>query len=100
MRVESNYSNVITTLYDWLKNIVSLFKPIGSKTKANRDLRASIFPRFEEVTLIATNSDWFIALFASVVNGQSNYRDFRMTWKTKRTRKHNSTVNIKTLIGT
>ena len=34
-----------------------------------------IFPRFEQVTgnLTAENSDWFAALFASVVIGRSNY---------------------------
>ena len=34
----------ITTLCDWLKNLMSLPRPIRSLTKTNRDLLARVFP--------------------------------------------------------
>ena len=39
-----------TTLHDWLKKLVPLFRPIRSKTKTNRDASACIFPRFASPT--------------------------------------------------
>ena len=49
------------------------------KTKTNRDLLARIFPRLVTATHISSNSDWLIALFASVMIGQSNYFGFGST---------------------
>ena len=45
-----NYSIVIATLSDWLKNLVPEFQPMKSKTKTNRTLYAQFFPRFKQVT--------------------------------------------------
>ena len=39
-----------TTLRDWLKRFAPLFYPIRSKTKANCDALACIFPRFASAT--------------------------------------------------
>ena len=44
---------------------------MSSKTQTNRDLPACVFPSLEPFTGISSNSDWFIALFASVVIGQN-----------------------------
>ena len=43
-----------------------------SKTQSNHDLRACIFPRLEPLTFGASSSDWFFALFTSVLIGQRN----------------------------
>ena len=50
MTVKSNYVIAITTLSDWLKRLAPVFQPMRSKTKTNRTLYASFFPRFERVT--------------------------------------------------
>ena len=42
----------IATLCDWLKNLAPLPRPIRSKTKTNRDLLASVFPRLARATCI------------------------------------------------
>ena len=60
--------------------LAPLSQPIRSKTrKTNRELHARIFPRFMPSHVIASNSDWFFALFASVVIGQSNCFGFDFT---------------------
>ena len=46
MNVESNYSNAITTVSDWLK----VFQLMRSKTKTKHTLYARFFPRFEKAT--------------------------------------------------
>ena len=69
MTVESNYVIAIATLSDWLKRLAPVFQPKRGKTKTNRTMYVLFFPRFERVT---SNCDWFIALPASVVIGQSN----------------------------
>ena len=50
MTVESNYVIVIAALTDWLKRLAPVFQPMRSKTKANRAMYASFFPRFEQVS--------------------------------------------------
>ena len=50
MTVESNYVIAIATLSDWFKRLAPVFQPMRSKTKTNRTLYASFFPRFEHVT--------------------------------------------------
>ena len=50
MTVESNYVIAIAALSDWLKRLTPVFQPMRSKTKTNRTLYASFFPRFERVT--------------------------------------------------
>ena len=71
MTVDSNHVIAIATLIDWPKSLAPFFQPMRSKT--NRTSYARFFPRFEQVTVIANSSDWFIALFALVVIGRSNY---------------------------
>ena len=66
----------ITTLCDWLIKLAPLSQPIRCKTKTNRASLACFFPRLAPVILFALNSDWFIALLAPVVIGQSNYFGF------------------------
>ena len=56
----------ITSLCDWPVQLTPRFQPMRSKTNTNRNLHGRIFPRF------ASYSDWSIALFVSVVIGQSN----------------------------
>ena len=73
MTVESNYVTAIATLSDWLKRLAPVFQPMRSKTKTNRTMYATFFSRASsELQVIARNCDWFIALPASVVIGQSN----------------------------
>ena len=38
MNVESNYSNAITTVSDWLKNLAPVFQLMRSKTKTKHTL--------------------------------------------------------------
>ena len=76
MTIESNYAIAIAKLSDWLINLAlpSVFQPIRGKTKSNGNLCARFFPLLEQkLQVIARNSDWFIALFAPVVIGRSNY---------------------------
>ena len=73
MSVESNYVRAIVTLSDWLKNPPPVSKRIRSKSKTNCSIYVRYLQRLEMLHLIATNSDWFIALFAPVVIGRSNY---------------------------
>jgi len=49
MTVESNYMIAIVTLRDWLKRVVPVFQPMRSRSKTNRTMYASFFPRFERV---------------------------------------------------
>ena len=84
MTVESNYVIAIATLSDWPKRLAPVFQPMRSKTKTIRTMYTSFFPRFEELQVIARNSDWFIALFAPVVIGRSNCFGFGFStviWK-------------------
>ena len=74
MTFESNYALTIATLSDWCKNLAPVYQSMRRKTKTNRDLHARFFPPFVEVTWnIATNLDWFMALFAPAVIGRSSY---------------------------
>ena len=54
-------------------------QPISNKTKTNRALLARVFPRLAPVNVFASNSDWFIVLFTSVVVDRSNYFGFGFT---------------------
>ena len=79
MAVKSNWAIAISTLGDWLKNFVPIFKPMRSKTENQSHLEGATFPALRsKLSLISRNSDWFIALFAAVVIGRSNY--FRMNF--------------------
>ena len=71
MTVESNYAIAIVMLSDWLKTLLPAFQPIRIKAKTNRTLYVPFSPHFEQVQIIAGNSDWFIMLFAPVLIGRS-----------------------------
>ena len=62
---------MVASLSDWLKNLALVLQPMRSKT--NRTLHTRDFSRaLSKLYVTAMNSDWFIALFAPVVIGQSN----------------------------
>lgn len=63
------------TLRDWLKSFAPVFQPMRGKPKTNRTLPVrAIFSRaLSEILVVASNSDWFIAVFAHVVMGRSNF---------------------------
>ena len=72
MTIYSNKAIVVATLSDWLKNLAPVLQPMRSKT--NRTLHTRDFSRaLSKLHVTAMNSDWFIALFAPVVIGLSNY---------------------------
>ena len=64
-----------TAVCDRLAKLAPFSQPMGSQTQTNCDLLARVFPRLPR-RVLASNSDWFIALFTSVLIGQSNYFDF------------------------
>ena len=67
MTVENNCAIAIATLSDCLKNkkkSCACFSSYEIQNPTNLTLYARFFPGFERVTVIARNSDWFIALFA------------------------------------
>ena len=67
--IENDYAIVIAMLSDWLKTLPG-FQPMRSKAKTNRTLYALWAIQLQ---VIARNFDWFLALFAPVVIGRSNY---------------------------
>ena len=67
MTVESNYA--ITRLSDWLKISRHFCNP--SEAKPKPILHARFSRALGKLQIIPWNSDWFIALFTSVVNGRS-----------------------------
>ena len=75
MTVQRNYAIVIATCSDRLKNFAPVFQQAGEKqTKTVHILCARTFSsalsKWQET---ARKFDWFIALFAPVVIGQSKY---------------------------
>ena len=72
MTVESNYVIAIATLSDWLKTLAPVFQPMRSKPKTIAPCTRDFSRVLSELQVIARNCDWFIALFAPVVIGQSN----------------------------
>ena len=71
MTVESNYATA--ALCDWLNNHAPVFQPMRRKTNCTLQLYARFSPALSKLQVIAKNSDCFIALFAPVVIGQSQY---------------------------
>ena len=69
MTVESNYAIAIATLSDWLKKF---FNQRESKPKPIAPCTCGFSRALSELQVIARNYDWFIALPAPVVIGQSN----------------------------
>ena len=82
MTVESNCDITIPTLGVWLSNFAPVFKSVRTKTESNRTFYARFFPRFEPKSQVYVwNSDWFIAQFAPVVTGRSNYFGSRCEYR-------------------
>ena len=82
MSVESNLASALVLLYyscDWLAKLTPLCQPIGKKTKNNVTLSHAFSRAWRRLRVIALNSDWFIALLAPVVIGQSNNFGFGFT---------------------
>ena len=82
----------IATLSDWLKKFAPVFQPMRSKTKTNRTMYAWFSRASSELQVTASNCDWFIALFVSVVIGRSNCFGFGFStviWKPKTALLHN-----------
>ena len=71
MTVIYTYIIAIAASSEWLKNPTPVFQPMRGNT--NLTLYIQFFPCFEQVTGNCWDFDWFIALFAHVVTGQSNY---------------------------
>ena len=65
---------------DWLAKLAPLSQPMRSKTKTNGVSCSLAFSRAcRRLHVFDSNSDWLIALFTSVVIGQSNYFRFGFT---------------------
>ena len=80
MAVENNYAIVIAKLSDWSK----FFNQWEAKPKSIAPCTRDFSCALSKLLLIARNSDWFIALFAPVVIGRSNYYGFGLStviWK-------------------
>ena len=67
MTVEVNYEIAIATLRDWFKNLTPIFNQWEAKPIA--PLHIVLHTLF----FSALNCDWFVAPFASVLIGRSNY---------------------------
>ena len=61
-----------TTLCDWLKNSRHFFDQSEAKLKPIVTCSHAFSRAWRKIYAFASSSDWFIALFASVVIGQSN----------------------------
>ena len=69
----------ITTLCDWLTELAPISQPMRCK-KPKPIVSCSWFSRaWRQFYVFALNSDWFIALFAPVLIGPSNYFGFGFT---------------------
>ena len=78
MTVENNYAIAIATLSDWFKNLPPVYQPIRRKKQLGKPKPISTCTRdfsraLSKLYGIATNVDWFFALFAPAVIGRSNY---------------------------
>ena len=82
MTVESNYVIAIASLSEWLIVTRQFFSQLETKPKPIAP-RTRYFPRaLSKLRVVATNFDWFIALFAPVVIGRSNVQ--RRKWSPDR----------------
>ena len=71
------------TVIGYLTKHGPLFQPKRSKTKTNRDLQAHALGLCASmVHVIASNSGWFMSLFAPVVIGHGSYFGFGFSCKT------------------
>ena len=85
MAVESNYAIAIATRGGWLKSLAPVFQRI----KASRDFSRALM----KLLLRARNSDLFIALFAPVMIGRSNYYGIALETALRSTR--NQTIQLR-----
>ena len=69
MTVESNYSIAIATLSDWLKNPAHVFQPMRRQTNPIATCTRPFSWPLSRLHVIASNSDWVIALSATLVTG-------------------------------
>ena len=74
MTVENKHA--IAMLIDWLKNLAPVLQSMKGKSKTNRIFCVRFSRSLNKLQVIARNCDWFIALFAPVVIGRSNYFGF------------------------
>ena len=65
--VESTYWYAIAMLCDWFINLGPVFQSIRSKIETN--LNAPCTHGLSDLKVITRNFDWFVRLFAPVVNG-------------------------------
>ena len=54
--------------FDWLKNLVPLFRPISSQTKTNRDSHM-LSRALRQLHVITSSFDWFSGLSVTFVIG-------------------------------
>ena len=83
MSVESNFAFALvfgfTSLCDWLAQeqtraeFAPFSQPVGSQTQTNR---VAFYRPWRRLHVFASNSDWFIVRFTSVLIGQGNYFGF------------------------
>jgi len=73
MTVGNNDTNTIATHSDWLNRLAPIFQPLRSKTKTIAPYTRDFSRVLSKLQSIARISDWFLALFAPVMIGRSNY---------------------------
>ena len=84
MTVERNYVIAIATLSDWLKRLAPVFNQWDAKPKPIAPCTRDFSRASSELLVIASNCDWFMALFVPVVIGPSNCFGFGFStvfWK-------------------
>ena len=70
----SNCTNSIaSSLGDWQQNHGPLFQPMRSQSKTITPYVHDFSRTLSKLQVIAWNSDWFIKLFAHIVNSRSKY---------------------------
>jgi len=78
----SNCTNSIaSSLGDWQQNHGPLFQPMRSQSKTITPYVHDFSRTLSKLQVIAWNSDWFIKLFAHIVNSRSKYFGIGFTWK-------------------
>ena len=58
---------------DWLKNLAPVFQPMRCESKPTAPCTHDFSRALSKLQVIASNSDWFIALFALVVIGWNDF---------------------------
>ena len=84
MTVESNFAIAIATHSDYLENFAQVFSQREAKQKPIVLFTRDFSRALSKWQVISRNSDWFMALFASVVIGRSSHLVFGFTtviWK-------------------